>query len=82
MRRLLAQYENDRNEFVTALKQKLERAVKRLYATFSVNVDSYVVSPTRYGVTIAVLDNKGRPIINSDVIRVENNEIILDFNKE
>lgn len=82
MRRLLAQYENDRNEFVNALKQKLESAVKRLYATFSVNVDSYTISPTRYGVTIAILDNKGRPIVSSDVIRVENNEIILKFDRD
>ena len=46
------------------------------------NVDSYDVSPTRYGVTISILDNRSRPIVNSDVIRVENNEIILDFDRE
>ena len=82
MRRLLAQYENDRNEFVNALKQRLEAAVKRLYATFSVNVDSYTVSPVKYGITITVVDNRGVPVISSDAIKVVNNEIILEFDRD
>lgn len=82
MRRLLAQYENDKNEFAAALKQKLEAAVKRLYAMCSVSVDTYTISPIKYGVTISIMDNQGRPIVNSDVIRVENNEIILEFDRD
>ena len=82
MRRLLAQYENDRNEFVNALKQRLEAAVKRLYATFSVNVDLYTVSPVKYGITITVVDNRGVPVISSDAIKVVNNEIILEFDRD
>ena len=82
IRQLLAQYENDRDEFVNALKQKLENAVKRLYAYCSVTVSSYDISPTQYGITISILDDGGQVVMSSDNIRVQNkNELILNFDK-
>ena len=82
MRRILAKCEYDRDEFIAILKQKLELAVKHLYADHSVSVDSYMISPNTYGVTISIIDGKGQPVLSYDTIKVENNEIILDFDKE
>lgn len=82
MRRLLAQHEYDRSEFANGLKQKLELAVKHLYADLSVSVDTVVLSPNTYSVTIAVTDAQGQPILSSSNIEVVDNEIILTFDKE
>lgn len=82
MRRLLAQYEYDRNEFANGLKQKLELAIKHLYADLSVSVDTVMLSPNTYSVTIAVTNAQGQPILSSSNIKVVDNEIILTFDKE
>ena len=82
IRRLLAQYENDKAEFVNALKQRLELAVKHLYADLFVNVDTYDITPARYGVRISISDSKGQLIMSSNDIRVENNEIKLRVDED
>ena len=82
MRRLIAQYEYDKNEFANALKQRLELAVKHLYADHSVTVETYDISPVKYGVVISVLNNQGQPVLSSSAIKVENNEIILEFDRD
>lgn len=83
IRQLLAKHENDKDEFVNAIKQKLEAAVKRLYAYCSVTVSYYDISPNQYGVRIAILDDGGQVVMSSDNIRVNNNnEIMLNFDKE
>ena len=82
MRRVLAHYEYDRNEFVNGLKQKLELAVKHLYATMNVSVDSVVLSPNTYKVVISITNDQGVPVLSSSNIKVIDNEIILDFDKE
>ena len=82
MRRLLAQFEYDPKEFANALKQRLEMAVKHLYADHSVSVSTYLVTPNRYGVSISILNGQGQLVLNNDVIKVENNQIILDFDKD
>ncbi len=82
MRNLLAKYEYNINEFTSALKLKLEAAVKRLYATLSVSVESYTIDTISYGITIGILNSQGESILSTDVIRVVNNEIILEFDKD
>lgn len=82
IRRLLAQSEYDRNEFASSLKQRLELAVKHLYADHSVSVDTYMIGPVKYGVTISILNSQGQPVLSYDNIKVENNEIILEFDKD
>lgn len=82
IRRLLAQSEYDRNEFASSLKQRLELAVKHLYADHSVSVDTYMIDPAKYGVTISILNSQGQPVLSYDNIKVENNEIILEFDKD
>ena len=82
MRRLLAHYEYDRNEFVNGLKQKLELAVKHLYANMNVSVDSVLLSPNTYKVVISITNDQGVPVLSSSNIKVVDNEIILDFDKE
>ena len=82
MRRIIAEFEHDKTEFVNALKQRLEHAVKHLYADHSVDVEAYDINPVKYGVTITVLDNQGQPVISSNAIKVENNEIILEFDRD
>lgn len=82
MRRLLAQSEYDRNEFANALKQRLELAVKHYYADHSVSVDTYMITPNSYGVTISILDSQGQPALSDENIKVVDNEIILEFDKD
>lgn len=82
MRRLLAQAEYDRNEFANLLKQRLELAVKHYYADHSVSVDTYMITPTSYGVTISILDSQGQPALSDENIKVVDNEIILEFDKD
>ena len=82
MRRLLAQSEYDRNEFANALKQRLELAVKHYYADHSVSVDTYMITPNSYGVTISILDSQGQPTLSDENIKVVDNEIILEFDKD
>ena len=82
MRRLVAHYELDKDEFVSMLRKKLELAIKHLYAELSVNVESYDVDPTKYGVTISVVDSQGNLVLASNNIRVKDNKIILEFDKE
>lgn len=82
IRRILAKAEYDRNEFSNSLKQKLELAVKHYYADHSVSVDTYLISPTTYGVTITIMDSQGQPVLSDKNIKVVDNEIILDFDKD
>ena len=43
----------------------------------------YDITPTQYGVKIAIMDDGGQVIMSSDNLRVNNgNEIILNFDKE
>ncbi len=82
MRRLLAYYEYDRNEFANGLKQKLEQAVKHLYADHSVTVDTTMLSPNTYSVSISITNAQGQPVLSSTNIKVVDNNIILQFDRE
>ena len=82
IRRLLAEHENDPDEFVSALRQKLETAVKHLHASHGVNVTYEKLGDHQhYKVTITIVDGNGTPVLSSDAISVKDNQIVLNTDR-
>lgn len=77
MRKLRAQYTEDKTKFTSALQIYLQNAIQRYQPSFRVEVSSRDVDVNTYTLVIAITDSMNRLVLSTSDIKVIDGVIVL-----